>query len=125
MTKGTTLGSIIVGMGALGLLGWSIGQSITRNLVESTPLTMYGPLVFLALVGLFLAIKRPVFAEVLSYGIAVLIVFQFFWDYGANDLNQWRWIMFFGAVALFGVNLFSGKIKVGGGKRVVRKQLGF
>ena len=124
----TTLGSVIVGFLSFALLGWSIGnlvEFLTKDIV-SFPATYitYGFIIVFSLIGIFSGIKKPIFTELFAYGISIMLIIQFLWDFGVLDVSSRRWTIFSISILTLIINIFSGKVKLWGAKKTALNIVG-
>jgi len=119
---GDKISNTIIGVGLGALFGWYIAVILSRFLPFDVLIYSFF-IITLSLAGFYFSLRRPILTEKVAFGVTILIFSQVFWDFGANDWNKWRLIMSLSALALFLLNLFTGYIRVGGGKYVSR-QLG-
>jgi len=113
-----------IGLATGALIGWYVSGLVSQLLNLDFNIVIYVLMIIFSIVGFVLDLKYPVLIESLSFGITVLIFFQAFWDFGAQDWSKWRSIMSLSAFGLFILNLFTGHLKVNTAKKIIRRQLG-
>lgn len=122
-----TFGSILIGVLTFCLLGFSVYNGLTRLLVVAHEgIIMTSFLIAGGLLGLFMGIKYPLFIETFSFAITILIAIQGWWDISydiQNGINDGRVLAASSAVAIFLLNTFTGKLRVGTAKKVIKKEL--
>jgi len=112
-------GSVLTGI-ILGYLVGFIFTMIAPEFLHSNILYFGLPMSFFA----YLSINKPKFTEYLAYAIALLIFINFGWDYIVGDRNDIRMSLFIGSIISLIVNILTGKVKVIGAKRTLKRTIG-
>ena len=123
-----TIGSILIGLLTVGLLGFSVYSLLTRlGLLAPNSLVMITIVFIGASMGVFFGIKYPITTEAVSFAITALIMIQAYWDATydiSNGFYATRVIIGIIALSIFILNMFTGRLKKGTAKKQIRRTLG-
>ena len=123
-----SVGSILVGVLTLGLVGFSIFSLLVRLELIGSNLPLLSLFVLTGvLIGAFFGYKYAILTESLSFAFTSLIMVQSYWD-ATYDIQGGmmapRVIVGLVALSIFTLNIFTGRLKMGTAKKQLRRTLG-
>ncbi len=111
-------GSILTGIGLGILIGWYVSGFFAFKssliILSSISVLFFG----------FLAYHKPIFSEYLAYAISLFFILQFSWDYRVGDISNIRTTFFTISLILLILNITTGRVKLIGAKKTVKRAIG-
>ena len=105
-------------------VGWYLSNLVNSVLIINDLVVTIAMSILFGCIGLLLDIKKPILAETIVFAVTILVLFQATWDVIVGDWSSSRNIIVMIAVGLFILNLFTGFLRVGTAKKIIRGQLG-
>lgn len=119
---GTITTSILLAILMSMFLGGILGNLITTRDYTNTFRII---LIFLLIpLNIIWALKKPKSLEFGAYGIAILLLFQWSWDWYVKDWNFIRTEIAISSIIALIVNALTGAIRLTGAKKTFKGQLG-
>ena len=115
----TKVMSVVIGLMLGSLFGLYLREFLPAGILFAT-VAYAVPMLFWG----FLGYKRPITTEGFAFAIPFVILMNNLHDLATDDRTMLRFLITFFCIAIIGVNIFTGKLRIGSFKKIAQKSIG-